>query len=88
MKARTQARKLVARTHREDLHAAIGIITDPSRDSEDVRLALDKPTEADALDAPANQEAQRVDVGLAHRGTGVKISFLASLGMTIVMFGG
>ena len=52
-----EARELIARALRQNLHAAVVIIADPSRDSENVRLPLDEPAEADTLHTSANDEA-------------------------------
>ncbi len=52
-----QARKLIARALCENFHAAVVIVPYPSRDAEQVRLALDEPAESNALHTSANQKA-------------------------------
>jgi hypothetical protein len=52
-----QAGELIARSLGENFYGAIGIVTDPARDSQDVSFALDEPAEADALDAAADEKA-------------------------------
>jgi hypothetical protein len=52
-----QAGYLFARALREDFYGAVGIVANPSGDFEDVGFALYEPTEADALDTAADQEA-------------------------------
>ena len=49
--------KLIARSHGQDFHAAVGIVAHPSGDAQDVRLALHEPAEADALHPSAHDEA-------------------------------
>jgi hypothetical protein len=63
-----QSGKLVARSLRQNFHAAIVIVADPSGDAQNVRLALDEPAEADALHASAHQETtgHRLIFGGAH----------------------
>ena len=51
-----QARELIASSLGQNLHAAVVIVAHPSGDAQDVRLALDEPAEADALDASAHEE--------------------------------
>jgi hypothetical protein len=52
-----QVCQLLLRSVGQHLHGAVGIIADPSCDLQDVRFALNKPAEADALNAAANQKA-------------------------------
>jgi len=52
-----QSRKLVASPLGQNFHAAIVIVTHPSGDAQDVRLAFDEPAETNALDASADQKA-------------------------------
>ena len=54
-----QSIELIASSLGQNLHAAVGIIAHPSGDAQDVRLALDEPAEADALDASAHDVALR-----------------------------
>jgi hypothetical protein len=56
-----QSRKLVARPLGKNFHAAIMIVPHPPGDAENVRLALDKPAKANALDASADQKAAGLD---------------------------
>jgi len=51
-----KAGELVARSLRQHFHAAVVIVAHPSGNSEDVRLALHEPAEADSLHASANQK--------------------------------
>jgi hypothetical protein len=53
----SQSGQLIAGTDGKDFHAGIGIIAHPPNNFQDVRLALDKPAEADALNAPAHEKA-------------------------------
>src|SRR5579871_3059767 len=55
--SRMQASELVARALRQDFHAAVVIVADPSGDSQHVRFTLYEPAETDTLHASANQEA-------------------------------
>jgi len=71
LQTRSQSGQLFAGSHRQDFDAAIVIVADPSGNLQDVRLALDKPAEADALDTSANQKASglsaRLTVSGSHR---------------------
>jgi hypothetical protein len=49
-----QSGKLIARSLGENFYRAIGIVSDPAGDFQDVSFALDEPAEADALNAAAN----------------------------------
>ena len=53
--------KLISRALGEDFDTTVVVIADPSGDGENVRLALNKPAEANALDATANEEAASLD---------------------------
>ena len=57
LQTRPQSGQLFARSHGQHLDAAIVIVADPSGNLQDVRLALDKPTEADALHTSTHQES-------------------------------
>ena len=54
--AAMQSRELVASSLGQNFHAAVVIVAHPPGDAQDVRLALHKPAEADALHASANAE--------------------------------
>jgi hypothetical protein len=56
-----QTRQLVAGAVGYHLDAAVGIVADPPCNLQDVRLALDEPAEADALDAAADEETTGED---------------------------
>ena len=56
-----QSGQLIPGSLRQYFHAAVVIVADPSGDTENVRLAFDEPTEADALDTAANHKAPRKD---------------------------
>ena len=60
---RSQSGQLLARSHGQDLDTAIVIVADPTGNLQDVRLTLDKPAEADALNSSAHQKA----AGLSER---------------------
>ena len=54
---RSQSEQLIARSHGQDFHAAVGIVAHPSGDAKDMRLALHEPAKAHALHPSANEEA-------------------------------
>ncbi len=54
---RSQPEQLLARSHGQNFHAAVGIVAHPAGDAEDMRLAFHEPAKADALHPSANQEA-------------------------------
>ncbi len=61
MQSPPQSRKLVARAHCQNLDAAVGIIANPARDTQNMRLALYEPAKAYALYASAHQESASFD---------------------------
>src|SRR5260370_3872395 len=71
LQTRPQAGQLLRCSTREHFDAAVGIVAHPSGNAEDLRLTLDKPAAADALDASADKEATRLSarltVGGSHR---------------------
>ena len=56
-----QSRKLVARPLGKHFHAAIVIVAHPPGNAQNVRLALHKPAEADALHTSANEKTTRLN---------------------------
>jgi hypothetical protein len=56
LQARSESGKLIGRTLRQNFDTAVMIIPHPSRNAQDVRLALHKPAEANPLHAPADDE--------------------------------
>lgn len=58
---RVEPRQLIARSHSQHFHAAIWIVAHPASDAQEVRLALDKPAKANALDAAPHEKAARLD---------------------------
>jgi hypothetical protein len=52
-----QIADLLASSLREDFDGAVGVVAHPASNSEDMRLSLDEPAEADTLDAATYQEA-------------------------------
>ena len=56
-----QSIELIASSLGQNLHAAVVIIAHPSSDAQDVRLALDEPAEAYALDTSADEETPCLD---------------------------
>src|SRR6266852_8821288 len=54
LQTRAHSSQLVARSDGQNFDAAIGIVANPSRNLQDVSLALDKPAEADALHTAAH----------------------------------
>ncbi len=56
-----QSGKLIARPLGQDFDAAVVIVADPPGNAEDVRLALDEPSEANSLHASAHQEPAGFD---------------------------
>ena len=56
-----QAEQLVARSLGQNFYAAVMIVAHPSGNAQDLCLALDKPAEADALDAAANEITASLD---------------------------
>jgi hypothetical protein len=56
LQPRPQSCQLLARPHGQDFDVAIGIVPDPPRNVEEMRLTLDKPAEPDSLDASAHQK--------------------------------
>ena len=61
-----QAQQLVARSLGKYFDAAVVVIAHPSGNTQQVCLALHKPAEADALHAPANDEAASLNFLFAH----------------------
>src|SRR5580693_9856902 len=55
--ARSQSEQLIARSHGQNFHAAVGVIANPTRYTEHLRFAFDEPAKADALHPPADHEA-------------------------------
>src|SRR5271163_1391736 len=51
-----QSGQLLARSHGQNFNAAVMIVPHPSRNLQNVSLALDKPAEPDTLDATAYQK--------------------------------
>ncbi len=51
-----QSGKLIPCTLSEDFDASVVIVTNPSGDAQDMRFALDEPTEANALYTSADHE--------------------------------
>ena len=49
--------KLVARTLRQNFHAAVVIVADPACNTEQVGFAFHEPAKADALYASANEKS-------------------------------
>ena len=56
-----QPGELIASTLRQHFDAAVMIITNPTGNTQNVRLALDEPTEAYALDASADEITTGLD---------------------------
>ncbi len=69
LQTRSQSGQLFARSHGQHFDAAIVIVADPSGNLQDVRLALDKPAEADALNTSAYQKAAGLSEGLVFCGS-------------------
>src|ERR1700691_898649 len=70
LQPRTQSSQLGARSHGQHLDRAIGIVSYPSRNLQNVRLSLDTPAEADPMDASMHEKATslraRLIVGGSH----------------------
>jgi hypothetical protein len=56
--------QLLARAHGQHLDAAIVIVTHPPGNAENLRLPLDKPAEANALDTSAHEKTAGLDTRL------------------------
>jgi hypothetical protein len=63
-----QSEKLITRSLRQNFHASIVIVADPSSDPKRVCLALDEPAETDALHASADEETAGLNrsFGVSH----------------------
>jgi len=71
LQPRSQSGQLLARSHGQHFDAPIVIITDPSGNLQDMRLALHKPAEADALHTSAHEKTAALNRGSfrgSHRG--------------------
>ena len=57
LQTRPKSSQLLVRAYDQYLDAAIGIITNPSGELQNVRLTLDEPAETDPLNASADEKA-------------------------------
>jgi len=67
---------LIAGSHRQHFHAAVGVVTHPPGDSQDVRLPFHKPAKSYTLDASAHQKA----AGLGHASHYISFTHLQTKG--------